>query len=195
MTQEQDEQDAIDWGYWANLADVESCDACILSCEFDPRIISGNTLPQYLSDKLKRRSSIVDSHIKAHTLPIARYHHDYTKGSNFPVYVRLGDFRAWGEALPAPFTFPDEFPKAATPEPAAPAANRWPWGDHETKLLRKLAAAGEKFWKPYDPNDPTTALTNEDVVAWLKEQGVAERNAQVMATILRADGLSPGPRK
>ena len=30
---------------------------------------------------------------------------------------------------------------------------------------------------------------------WLKQQGVADRTAEVMATILRADGLPTGPRK
>lgn len=78
--------------------------------------------------------------------------------------------------------------------PQAPAA-KWPWGDHETELLRKLAAAADKFWKRYDPAEASTAPTNAAVVAWLKEEGVAERNAEVMATILRADGLPSGPRK
>jgi hypothetical protein len=77
---------------------------------------------------------------------------------------------------------------------SAPATD-WPWGAHETELLWMLAAAAERFWKLYDPNDPTTAPKNDVVVAWLKKQGVAERNAQVMATILRADGLPTGPRK
>lgn len=71
----------------------------------------------------------------------------------------------------------------------------WPWGAHETQLLRHLAAAANKFWRLYDPADATTAPKNDDVAAWLKEQGVSERNAQVMATILRADNLPTGPRK
>ena len=79
-------------------------------------------------------------------------------------------------------------------EPTKSAATRWPWGNHETKLLRDFAAAGNKFWALYDPTEPSTAPTNAAVVKWLKEQGVAERNAQVMATILRADGLPTGPR-
>jgi len=83
----------------------------------------------------------------------------------------------------------------ASPEPAAPAANRWPWGPHETKLLQMLAAAAEQFWKLYDPEDISTAPTNNRVEAWLKEKGVSARNAQVMATILRADNLPTGPRK
>jgi hypothetical protein len=72
---------------------------------------------------------------------------------------------------------------------------RWPWGDYETDLLRKLAAVADRFWKLYDPTDNTTAPTNKQVIAWLKKQDVADRTAEVMATILRADGLPPGPRK
>lgn len=71
---------------------------------------------------------------------------------------------------------------------------RWPWGSHETELLRHLAAAADRFWKNYDSSDATTAPTNQQVIDWLKKQGVAERNAQVMATILRADNLPTGPR-
>ncbi len=122
--------------------------------------------------------------------------HDY-----LPDQVRLVEFRAWGESLPAPFTFPESFPKASAlpeavlSEPTKPAGMRWPWGEHETELLRHLAAAGERFWKRYDPADPTTAPTNQVVADWLKGRGVAERNAQVMATLLRADSLPTGPRK
>ena len=74
-------------------------------------------------------------------------------------------------------------------------AARWPWGTHTTQLLDHLAAAAERFWVNYDPSDATTAPTNSQVTTWLKSQGVAERTAEVMATILRIDGLPTGPRK
>jgi len=70
----------------------------------------------------------------------------------------------------------------------------WPWGTHETTLLRHLAAAAKRFWVNYDPSDIGTAPTNSAVVDWLREQGVAQRTAEVVATILRADGLPTGPR-
>ncbi|PPU85877.1 hypothetical protein XpopCFBP1817_19755 [Xanthomonas populi] len=78
---------------------------------------------------------------------------------------------------------------------SAAATHGWPWGSHETDLLRNLSAAALQFWALYDPSDATTAPKNKDVVDWLKARGVAERNAQVMATVLRADGLPTGPRK
>lgn len=70
-----------------------------------------------------------------------------------------------------------------------------PWGKHDTALLQHLAAAAEKFWKNYDPSDNTTAPTNAQIIDWLVERHVTKRTAEVMATILRADGLPTGPRK
>lgn len=70
----------------------------------------------------------------------------------------------------------------------------FPWGCHSTKLLGQLSEAAIKFWTLYDPTDPSTAPTNEQVSNWLEEQGVAKRNSEVMATILRADGLTMGRR-
>jgi len=76
-----------------------------------------------------------------------------------------------------------------------PAPSSWPWGDHDTELLQKLDAAARKWWVNYDPADQTTAPTNETVSQWLKSQGVSDRVAEIMAQILRADGIPTGPRK
>ena len=70
----------------------------------------------------------------------------------------------------------------------------WPWGSHETELLRHLAAAANRCWVNYDPSDPSTAPTNAQVAEFLKGRGVSTSMADKMATILRADGLPPGPR-
>lgn len=73
---------------------------------------------------------------------------------------------------------------------------KWPWGAHETQALRYLDAAAKQWWQRYDPADPTTAHTNEEVVGWLiKEHGVSDRLAKSIASILRADGLPSGPRR
>jgi integrase len=71
---------------------------------------------------------------------------------------------------------------------------KWPWGEHETELLRMLDRAGNHFWKRYDPSDPTTAPASQEVKAWLRERGVTARVAEAMTTMLRADGLPRGPR-
>lgn len=72
---------------------------------------------------------------------------------------------------------------------------RWPWGNHHTEMLGHLEAAAHRFWKRYDPSDKTTAPTNREIIAWLIERKVSKSMAEAMATILRIDGLPPGPRK
>jgi hypothetical protein len=91
--------------------------------------------------------------------------------------------------------FEDLEPLLTTISGGAGSQGGWPWGSYETELLRKLAEAGEEFWRRYDPTDSTTAPTNKMVEEWLIRKGVASRIAESMATILRADGLRPGPRK
>lgn len=82
------------------------------------------------------------------------------------------------------------------PAAKSAASARWPWGSHETEALRHLEAAARKWWSHYDPTDPTSASTNEQVVAWLiEEHGVSMRLANSIASILRADGLPSGPRR
>jgi hypothetical protein len=74
-------------------------------------------------------------------------------------------------------------------------ANRWPWGSYETKDLKALAAAAQKFWANYDPDDKGTAPRNEEVISWLHENHkIAVTKGEQMASILRADGLKTGPR-
>jgi hypothetical protein len=76
---------------------------------------------------------------------------------------------------------------------------RWPWGSHETKSLRNLAAAAREFWSTYDPADKSTAPKNDDVSRWLQDEQRKERRetarmADAIASILRADDLPTGPR-
>ena len=105
--------------------------------------------------------------------------------------IAPSNFGAWAKSIRYPL--PAEFPWQD--EAMLPLGREWPWGNYETDLLRKLASAANRFWRRYDPTDATTAPTNEMVIEWLKTQGVATRTAEVMATILRVDGLSTGPRK
>lgn len=75
--------------------------------------------------------------------------------------------------------------------------SRWPWGNHHTEALGHLEAAALRFWgSNYDPNDPATAPTNEQVSEWLhKQRKVSKTLSNAMASILRLDGLKTGPRK
>ena len=83
---------------------------------------------------------------------------------------------------------------ALSTESLGHAGGRWPWGEHETELLKLLADAAKRFWVNFDPANNETAPKNEDVSNWLKERNVSGRNADAIATILRADGLPTGPR-
>jgi hypothetical protein len=72
----------------------------------------------------------------------------------------------------------------------------WPWGKHHTEALGHLEAAAIRYWAFYDPADPSTAPTNEDVADWLQEvRGVSKDRARSIASILRADGLPAGRRR
>ena len=66
-------------------------------------------------------------------------------------------------------------------------AGRWPWGNHHTKLLGHLDAAARRWWTNYDPNDATTAPTNEKVSEWLmaKPNNLSRKTAESIASILR----------
>ncbi len=104
--------------------------------------------------------------------------------------VDLATFGYWAASIGIPL--PQHMPRLGI-EGAVHVAG-WPWGQYDTQLLRILAKAVDKFWKNYDPADPTTAPTNDTVTAWLKQEGVATRTAEVMASIMRADDLRTGPR-
>jgi len=105
--------------------------------------------------------------------------------------VKLSNFATWLKAIghrpPASFLW--------QPEAITLSNMDWPWGRYETDLLRKFAAAADHFWKNYDPSEPSAAHTNKEVSDWLINHGVAVRTAEVMATMLRPDGLPTGPRK
>jgi hypothetical protein len=89
-----------------------------------------------------------------------------------------------------PLAFKEERAGWALEEP-----QKWPWGDHETELLRAMAAAAKRFWYNYDPEQLDTAPKSEDVKTWLMdEHGVSDNLAQAIATILRPSGLRTGPR-
>ena len=74
--------------------------------------------------------------------------------------------------------------------------HKWPWGGYETGLLKHLAAAADRYWRNFDPADPSTAETKETIVGWLVEKcGVSRRSADAIDTILRAENLPKGPRR
>lgn len=182
------------WGEWKFVERARLWEAVSLACDLDP---SNFTLfknprldrffkhpPQQLEDLLLlAKGNIAANDI----LKLVSKSNEGLEERE----VQLSNFVTWLKSIE--HQIPTEFPWQD--EPITPIKHGWPWGKHETALLRKLADAANHFWSLYDPSDPSTAPTNKQVVKWLVTQGVAERNATVMATILRADGLQFGPRK
>lgn len=118
--------------------------------------------------------------------------------------VQTMDFAEW--AVGVGWNLPAELaahwrPAVPDEEPAVPALAGWPWGTHETELLRWLRCAAERFWVNYDPSDPTTAVNSDVVEEWLQQQKtasgrpIAKRVAEVMAQMLRPPELPTGPRR
>lgn len=106
-----------DWPQWLNMAIVDFDDACYLSLDIDPagaRKLSGG---DERFPGVKSRYKIAENHL-GHGLPAYATDSDSYYGSG-PSGVKLSEFRAWGESLPTPFTFPDEFPRAPVLEQPA----------------------------------------------------------------------------
>jgi hypothetical protein len=99
-------------------------------------------------------------------------------------FVELAGKNSW--------SLPDAFPATAL-NGATLHTRRF--ASHDTELLRHLEAAAKQWWSTYDPDDPSTAPTNEEVSSWLIGRNVSEHIAKAMATILRPDRLRLGPRK
>lgn len=216
---------APDWDYLRQYSTLQLGSLCALSVGLhpafaDPSWVFNVAMPHFSgtdSDELHlledaaegaKRAALLDDFLRrAHiaaaelvprgTLPIADGAADGER-----TVVRVADFASWADGKG--WSLHPEFPRSqadavsgypVTPEGVYDGSAKWPWGNHETKLLRKLAAAAAKYWTNRDPTDNTTAPTNQVVTTWLKEQGVAARVAEIMAQILRPDGLPTGPRK
>jgi hypothetical protein len=203
------------WRRWAYVPEVAVWEAVALSVDVDPEKVDwgggaegGIALsesPEF-NDRLfiAVRNMGIGKLVPTVSIP----------GQNLPINatIKLAEFVAWARKLrwrlPAALVnifgeeegdyTPDYDSYWDSESRLGPrsVASRWPWGDYETRLLRLLAAAVDKHWTLFDPADPSTAPRNEMVVEWLMTtHDVKRRTAEVMATILRADGLPVGRRK
>jgi hypothetical protein len=182
-----------DWSHWRTKSDAPLWCAVCLACNIDPEqfIVKGQRLPSPLGLYSTPAAVLLDlarSCIATGGLlrPIEVNGIDIDSSK-----VSLANFVTWLDSIKHPL--PAEFPWV----PEAPDFTNlvWPWGRHSTGALRKLAEVANKLWKDYDPDDPSSAPTNRQVIEWLTGQGVAKRTAEVMATILRPEDLPMGPRK
>lgn len=183
-----------DWSTWKQVKSIKLWHAVALACNLDPYQFTAfgsanldrvfNRLPGQFDDLLSMAKTSLGA---GGILKLIQFNGDGVEESEVVPSV----FGAWAKDLNCPL--PTEFPWQD--EAVRPLSRQWPWGTYETQSLRHLAAAADRFWRNYDPKDATTAPTNKDVSNWLIDQGVSSRTADIMASILRADGLAPGPRK
>jgi hypothetical protein len=190
-----------EWELWSQRASTRLWEAVALSCSIEPSSLPKSGWWSAAKDGtaafvFRHRFEAATSHVTSGRLTCRG-----SSGAFDSWVVEAEDFAAWAQAVGIPL--PERLSGCFSAlEPAVNAApGRWPWGGHETELLRWLVAAAEKFWANYDPEDPSTAENSEAVVAWLRKQRmangrqIAKRVAEVMAQMLRADGLPTGPRK
>ena len=182
-----------DWNFWKTERSIKLWHAVALACDLDPYQFTafGNHQLDRLfarpgrqfDDLLMRAMSSVGNGgiLKPISISDEGMEESAVSPSNFGAWLKSIRY-----AVPAEFPWLDEA--------VLPLSRDWPWGSYETKLLRDLANAANRFWRNYDPSDKTTAPRGKDVANWLIEQGVTARTAEIMATILRADGLPTGPR-
>jgi hypothetical protein len=202
--------DPVNWDKWSPRDKAKLWEACAIATGHSP---DGAGVLQAKDSFGRAFTEMLEAALDCagNSLPIHSY--DQSEGSEGGPFGRpLGSslqevrttvllvrFREWAESKG--YILPERFPRVAkqlahpgnplTSEQAPPS--KWPWGTHETKLLIELSEAARHFWSEYQSGLPATAPTNDEVRAWLMRRGVPQRKAEVMAQILRADDLQPGP--
>lgn len=181
--------------FWAETEDVSLLEAALLSLGIEPfalgeymeacgEPVSLEELPNGFLTRIEALRSAIRTR-KFNTVTMAMDAHG--RFDEAKTRIPMDKFLEWCDEKGITVSIPGL-------QRSAPAHSPWPWGGHDTELLRKLDAAARKWWVNHDPDDQTTAPTNDEVAGWLKEQGVSKRVAEVMAQMLRADGLPTGPR-
>ncbi len=181
--------------FWGEVEDISLISAALLTLGINPSSLD-EEMEAYgepasieeLPDDFLPRIEVLRSAIRARKLhTVALIYDKYEHIDEEKTRIRTDDFVEWCNGKGIKHNVPNRTTVRQT--------TKWPWGEYETDLLRKLASAAEEWWSTYDPANPSTAPTNKAVKNWLIGQGVSERVAENMATILRADGLPTGPRK
>lgn len=196
-----------EWDKWARMPQIPLWQAVALFCEIEP-----SSLPVEGVWRLAPVDSPASIFWDRFEIAIAYQRSGSLKcvGDRGALHtdfvVQAGDFAVWwvdsGWLIPSDLyeRWDAQAPGSAS-SAVLPAGGAWPWGSHETELLRWLAAAAKKFWVNYEPSDPTTAVTSDEVVTWLRKQQTSDgrqislRVAEIMAQLLRPPELPTGPRK
>jgi len=187
-------QNPVRSSFWGETDDLSLVDAALLTFGIEPfsldkyiEVAGEPVTLDELPNGFLLRIEALRSSIRAGALrTIALSYDNHERIDENHTRIKTADFVAWCAAKQLPHNIPNR----TGPQPLT----KWPWGDYETELLCKMATAAKEWWSTYDPAAPGTAPTNQEVKDWLVGQGVSDRVAESMATILRADGLQTGPR-
>ena len=194
---------SADWQHWINKPTGKVWEAVALHCYINPASTSSSLLQA--GGKVKRRTAVwfyrwrlvvALQYVETEQLETTTYEDDPNER-----LVSFAEYARWAKDLdyPLPKKFPQKQTYRILGKDGSLPPRGWPWGSHETNLLRLFAEVGE-FWRPieegglYDPGDSTTAPTNEQIELWLEKRNVGVKVREVMATILRSDNMPSGPR-
>lgn len=178
-----------EWKAWQRKEHVCLWEAVALSCDLDPRRVRVQFKPPRIivsdrESKFYDRLDIAAGSLGKGLTVIRLASND--NSHEWESRIGLAEFGAW--AVGQEWTLPEQFP-GATAKPLV-----WPWGTHSTELLKHFAAAGRLWEDAYDPQFPATAPLSADIIAFLVDRKVSDRVAEIMAQMLRADGLPQGQR-
>jgi hypothetical protein len=179
------------WPVWEKTQKARLWEAAALLCGYEPGLLEADEEPgrldlMHITLKLHTLLGLAKTGVGAGLLKVLKVDQERLENSE----VDLNTFTTWANSFNWPL--PEGLPWTPNMDLSI---SGWPWGRYETELLRKLAAAADKWWKNYDPSDPTTAPTNDQVAEWLVKRSVSSTNANAIARILRADHVPMGRRK
>lgn len=174
------------WEHWGSQKIAKLCEAVALLFNIEPATLQMPLLPE-LPEGYDR---VIDMALNGHPDNglVALSQFDQERPEDSPIEV--AKFGMWAKARG--YALPPEFPIKVTPEAICHPV--WPWGTYTNPTLNLLARAAYEWWSSYDPADPSTAPTNEQVKDWLVEEGATPNMAKKIASILHEPSIKTGPR-
>ena len=143
---------APNWEVWKTRQTASLWQAAALLCELDPNALAHKESPDRMLRLLiptpKRLSSLLalaTGNIGNDSLKVIKQDLEHPENSE----VDLTVFATWAHTKGIPV--PQAFPWRPVMDLSTAV---WPWGTHQTKLLRLLALAADRFWREYDPSKP-----------------------------------------
>ena len=183
------------WNDWSRVSRCRLWEAVALACDVDPVIFQpyGLTADAAVDSVLTPEPESVRNLIDIAKIAVASGTLRTIKvkiSNTMQSEIELSSFTAWLQAIG--YKPPDGY--FWTASRLEEGSHQWPWGSYQTASLQLLAQAADKFWKNYNPHDPSTAPKNEEVKGWLEAKGMSSRMSEIVATMLRADNLPAGRR-